>query len=379
MRREAAHHDEGFEGQGEVIDAGDARTVVSAREAPLSILDSNDEMLQSGFWGRFKQDHGWRASAFRVARGSDGCALLVLTRTLARLFTIAYIPFGPILDPYTGRGEFLGRLAAALRPMLPRNTLFLRFDLPWERRGEAPASRSGAHPRVRKCASDMQPANTVVVDLGRPLDEVLDSMKSKTRYNVRLAEKKGVTVTEGAPEDLGRWYTIYEETARRDRIGIHSLSYYQGLLRSSHDSPGPAPEVRLLLAWHDGALLAGNIVAYWKARAVYLYGASSGTKRNLMPTYALQWDAMRRAHAAGCRTYDLYGVPPRPDQGHPMFGLYQFKTGFSDKVLERWGTWDAPFQPVLFALYRAAEAVRMFYYRGVKKRLRGRGPRGADA
>jgi lipid II:glycine glycyltransferase (peptidoglycan interpeptide bridge formation enzyme) len=90
-----------------------------------------------------------------------------------------------------------------------------------------------------------------------------------------------------------------------------------------------------------------------------------------MPTYALQWEAIRRAHAAGCRTYDLYGVPPRPDPGHPMFGLYQFKTGFSDTVLERWGTWDVSFRPVLCALYCAAEAARMLYYRRVKKHLRG--------
>jgi lipid II:glycine glycyltransferase (peptidoglycan interpeptide bridge formation enzyme) len=216
----------------------------------------------------------------------------------------------------------------------------------------------------------MQPASTVVVDIDRPLDVVLKAMKTKTRYNIRLAEKKDVTVSEGSPDDIGRWYSIYQETALRDRIAIHSLSYYRGLLQSAREYPGVSPEVKLLLAWHDGELLAGNIVAFWKTRAAYLYGASSGSKRNLMPTYALQWEAIRRAHAAGCRTYDLYGVPPRPDPGHPMFGLYQFKTGFSDTVLERWGTWDVSFRPALCALYRAAEAVRMLYYRRVRKHLR---------
>jgi lipid II:glycine glycyltransferase (peptidoglycan interpeptide bridge formation enzyme) len=231
---------------------------------------------------------------------------------------------------------------------------------------------------VRKSASDMQPASTVIVDIGRSLDDVLGSMKPKTRYNIRLAEKKGVTVTEGTADDLDRWYSIYQETARRDRIGIHALSYYRGLLQSSREYRGTSPKVRLLLAWHDGELLAGNIMAFWKTRAAYLYGASSGVKRSLMPTYALQWEAIRRAHAAGCLTYDLYGVPPLADPGHPMFGLYQFKTGFSDTVLERWGTWDASFRPVLFFLYRAAEAARMFYHRDLKKRLKAR-PRTADA
>ena len=373
MRRKAAGHDQGCEGQGEVIDPAGAPAAVTARAVPLSSLDSSGEMLQSGFWGSFKQEHGWQASPFSVGAGSTTFGLLVLTRRLARFFTIAYVPFGPVHDPCTGRAVFLEALARQLQSFLPRRTLLLRFDLPWSKVGETPVAGRGAT-RVRKSASDMQPASTVIVDIARPLDEVQSSLKSKTRYNVRLAEKKGVTVTEGSADDLDRWYSIYRETARRDRIGIHSLSYYRGLLRSSRSYPGAAPEVKLLLAWHDGDLLAGNIVAFWKTQAVYLYGASSGVKRNLMPTYALQWEAIRRAHAAGCLTYDLFGVPPLPDPGHAMFGLYQFKTGFSDKVLERWGTWDVPYMPAAAGLYRAAERARMFYHRGLRKRLRTRAP-----
>ena len=370
MRRKTGRDDEGFEGQGEVIEPGDAPTAVSVRAVPLPFLDSSDEMLQSGFWGSFKQEHGWQACAFSATAGSAAFGLLVLTRRLARVSTIAYVPFGPAFDPCAGRGELLESLARALRPHLPRGTLLLRFDLPWPKDGEAPGAGHAA--RVRKSPSDMQPASTVILDIARPLDDVLQSVKPKTRYNIRLSEKKGVTVAEGGPDDLARWYAIYQETARRDRIGIHSASYYRGLLQSSRAYTGAAPEVKLLLAWHDGELLAGNIVAFWKTRAAYLYGASSGVKRNLMPTYALQWDAIRRAHAAGCLTYDLYGVPPRPDPREAMFGLYQFKTGFSEKVVERWGTWDVPYRPTLFALYRAAERARMFYHRGLKKRLRER-------
>jgi len=348
-----------------------AVAAIAVREAPLSSLDSSGEMLQSGFWGAFKQQHGWQPLAFEVTAAGASFGLLVLTRRLARRFPIAYVPFGPAHDPCTGRGEMLAVIAAAIRSRLPRGTLFLRFDLPWPRGGDQPVFRGGTGlPPVRKSDADMQPPNTVVVDISGPAEAVLGSMKSKTRYNIRLAEKKGVSVTEGGEEDLTRWYALYEETARRDRIGIHSLAYYRGLLRASREYPGAVPRVQLLLAWHEGELLAGNIVAFWKHRAAYLYGASSGNKRNLMPTYALQWEAIRRAKEAGCTTYDLFGVPPRPDPGHAMAGLYQFKTGFSDQVLERWGTWDVPYRPVLCALYGAAEAARMFYYRGLKKRLR---------
>ncbi len=224
----------------------------------------------------------------------------------------------------------------------------------------------------------MQPPDTVIVDISRSPDEILASMKHKTRYNIRLAEKKGIVVEEARPDELDRWYALYEETARRDRIAIHSRAYYAALLRASVEYAGIRPVVKLLLARHEGSLLAGNIVSFWKKQAVYLYGASSGEKRNLMPTYALQWDAILKAREAGCATYDLYGVPPRPDESHPMFGLYQFKTGFSEQVVERWGTWDAPYRPFLYALYRVAESARMFYYRSFRKRSRARS-RGNDS
>ena len=386
MRGKARGDRKGREGQGEVIVQGDSRGTpgaeIHARPVALSRLDSSDELLQSGFWGHFKASHGWTPLAFSVevrlprAGSQSPFGLLVLTRRLSRFFTLAYIPFGPAFDPVEERGSYLSGLARALRGALPRFTLFLRFDLAWCRTGVEPVSRG--RPGVRKAGSDMQPPNTVIVDIAPGLEEIMAAMKHKTRYNIRLAEKKGVIVEEARPEEFDPWYALYEETARRDRIAIHSRAYYQGLLSASTDYTGARPVVKLLLARHEGSLLAGNIVAFWKKQAVYLYGASSGEKRNLMPTYALQWEAIRRARDAGCTTYDLYGVPPNPDPDHPMFGLYQFKTGFSERVLERWGTWDAPYRSLLYALYRAAEAGRMFYYRSLKKRSRARN-RGNDS
>lgn len=380
MRGQADRDVESCEGQGEVIaECRQERPQVSVRPVPLSSLDESDEMLQSGFWGHFKEAHGWKAHAFSVAAaGETGAAfgILVLSRRLFRLFSIAYVPFGPAPDPVEGRGELLASLARALRSHLPRTTLFLRFDLPWQKSGKEPAANGS--PRVIKAESDMQPPHTVIVDIAPPLEQVIASMKAKTRYNVRLSSKKGVTVGEGSPADMDRWYALYEETSSRDRIAIHSRAYYRGLFQESQSYPGMKPTVKLLLARHGDELLAGNIVAFWKNHAAYLYGASSGEKRNLMPTYALQWEAIRMAREAGCTSYDLYGVPPRPDPDHPMFGLYQFKTGFSDCLLERWGTWDVPFRPALYAIYRMAEAARMFYYRSLKKRLR-KNVRGNDA
>ena len=217
---------------------------------------------------------------------------------------------------------------------------------------------------------DVQPPHTVVVDLSPEPEAILSAMKSKTRYNIRLAEKKGVKVREALPGEFEAWYELYRETGRRDRIAIHSASYYRELLNAGY--PGDRPSILLLVATHEGDLLAGNIVSFWKDGATYLYGASSGRKRNLMPTYALQWDAMIRARRLGCVRYDLFGIPPEPSPSEPMFGLYQFKTGFSQNVVKRWGSWDVPYRSLPYLAYRSAETVRAFYFRRLKKGLAAR-------
>jgi lipid II:glycine glycyltransferase (peptidoglycan interpeptide bridge formation enzyme) len=364
VRGQADSHDQGREGQGEVIG-------VSVRPVPLQSLDQSPELLQSGWWGFFKQAFGWQAHSFEVSMDQVSFGLLVLTRRLLRCFSLAYVPFGPSLDPAGSRGEALAGLAAALRPHLPKGVLFIRFDLPWAKAGESPAlSRPGA--RVRKAGSDMQPPATVLVDIRPAEEQILAAMKTKTRYNIRLAAKKGVEVREGNDEEFDSWYALYRETSARDWIAIHTPAYYRGLFERARAYPGRAPGVKLLLARHEGELLAGNIVVLWKDTGIYLTGASSNEKRNLMPTYALQWEAIHMAKTAGCSVYDLYGIPPASDPGHSMYGLYQFKTGFSETILERWGSWDVPCRPVLFAGYRAAEAARMLWHRSLKKRLRRR-------
>ena len=235
MWRQAGRHDESREGQGEIIE-------VSVSTARLTDLDSSRELLQTGWWGSFKQSHGWQAHPFTVAAAGHRFGLLVLTRTFLRRFVIAYVPFGPSFDPGCARGEYLSSLAHALRHHVPPGTLLLRFDLPWEKAGEEPFWR-GRGPAVRKSPSVIQPSSTVVVDISGPLDSTLSAMKAKTRYNVRLAEKKGITVQEESQGAFDSWYALYRETSRRDRIAIHSPSYYRGLFAEGESYPGKRPTV----------------------------------------------------------------------------------------------------------------------------------------
>ncbi len=346
---------------------------------PLHIkeLDKNHELLQTGFWAVFREQFSWKAHAFRCIYSEKEFNLLVLTRTLRLGLRLAYVPLGPCIEPDQRdlRGEFLIELGRALAGFLPGGTVFIRFDLPWGQVGNGnlpePLDTSSG---LRKAAMDIQPPNTVLIDLGATEDEILAAMKPKTRYNIRLACKKGVEVVEGSREDLKDWYALYRETARRDLITLHSFEYYKSLFELSDayssDTEAGVPAVVLLLAEAEGELLAGIVVAFKGRGARYMYGASSSRKRNLMPGYVLQWRAIQLAKARGCETYDLFGIPPSSDPDHPMHGLYRFKTGFGGEIFNRFGCYDLPLSSFRYRIFRTAETARKLYYHRIRKRHR---------
>jgi lipid II:glycine glycyltransferase (peptidoglycan interpeptide bridge formation enzyme) len=220
-------------------------------------------------------------------------------------------------------------------------------------------------PPFTRARADVQPPDTVLLDLSPVEEEILRGMKPKWRYNIGLAEKKEILVERQDERGLPAFYALYRETAKRDGIAIHGPEYYTALFASPREKTGV--ELRLYLAFHEGVPLAGIIVLFRGPAAVYLYGASSNQKRNLMAPYALQWRAMQDARAAGSREYDLYGIPPREDPTHPMAGLYRFKTGFGGRIIHRSGSWDYPYHGVRKNLFTAAEQVRKFL-RSLKKR-----------
>ncbi len=358
-----------------------AEPAVQVEPAGLEILSASRSLLQSRFWAEFRRQLGWEPRAFGCRSGGQDFSLLVLVRPLPLRQRLAYAPHGPEVPGLEQEnGPFLAALAAALRPHLA-GCLFLRYDLPWALRPEGGA---GLHPGglrasgLRK-AIDIQPPDTVVLDLGYEEESLLAAMKAKTRYNIGLAAKKGVRVEEGGTADLPAWYELYRETARRDRITLHDFDYYRRQFEfaqtgsvagdgAAGQEPGVKPGLKLLLARHEGDLLAGIIVAVHGRAATYLYGASSDAKRNLMPAYALQWEAIRLARRRGCLTYDLFGIPPSPDPTHPMHGLYRFKTGFGGRTVNRPGCWDFPYHRAGYAAYAVAERARAWYFRRFRKR-----------
>jgi lipid II:glycine glycyltransferase (peptidoglycan interpeptide bridge formation enzyme) len=362
-----------------------------------SDADLASSFLQSDFWGDFKAEYGWTALRLELeARdGLDALGegrrvpLLLLVNRLPASLSFAYIPLGPELEPLPEeRASFLAELSEKLRPFLPKRCLFLRFDPPWRsvevvsrpeggassRAIEVEAARPALGLPLRRAVVDVQPPDTVVVDL-RPSEEaILAAMKAKWRYNVRYAEKKGVIVEEAGEESVPVFYALNRLTAARDRIALRSEGYYSRLFslaseRRDSRIPG-APDLRLWIAKYEGRAIAANITLFRGEEAVYLYGASSDEERRLMPTYALQWAAMRAAKRAGCVKYDLYGIPPTDDPEHPMAGLYRFKTGFGGEIAHRAGSWDLPLMSVAYRCFRAAESARAWWFKSFMKRLK---------
>jgi len=343
-------------------------------QAELSVCESAGSFLQSSMWGEFKSRFGWSARAFLVELSENEekktFPLLVLCRKLLPGFSFAYVPWGPELPENIAQNEkekAASEIAKKIKPHLSRNNVFIRFEPPWHVNNEQVTDNkekknSFLSAGFKAAAATVQPPDTVIINLKDGSEEILSQMKSKWRYNISLAEKKGVSVKTCGIEEIETFYNLLKETALRDGIAVHGINYYKTLFELCGD------KIKLYTALHEGETLAAIVVLFRGKDATYLYGASSNNKRNLMAPYALQWKAMQDAKKMGCINYDLFGIPPNEDPEHPMAGLYRFKTGFGGKIIHRSGTWDFAYNGIFYSLFCLAEKLRKKIFFSKKKR-----------
>ncbi len=317
-------------------------------------------VLQSWAWGELKACFGWRVE--RVAVGS-ACAQVLYRSLPGGLGTIAYVPRGPAVD-YAGLLDEAGLryLLDAIRPLARRRrALCLKIEpnLADDAASAVPLAERLSALGFRPSPQTIQPRRTILVDLDGEPEALLKRMKQKTRYNIRLAARKGVTVRSGDGTDLPAFYRLMEITAKRDGFGIHSQAYYE----AAHRLFVPSDRGCLLLAEYEGQLLAGLVAFAFGDMACYMYGASSDEGRNLMPTYLLQWESMLWARERGCRTYDLWGVPDEDEatleagftrRSDGLWGVYRFKRGFGGRLVRTVGAWDLVYAPLRYRLFTAA-------------------------
>ena len=206
----------------------------------------------------------------------------------------------------------------------------------------------------RLSSHNIQPPRTIVISIKENEETILAKMKPKCRYNIRLAEKKGVTVR--AWDDIQAFHEMMTVTGGRDNFGVHSKEYYQRAYELFH----PRGTCELLVAEYEGKPLASLMVFASGKRAWYVYGASNDRERNRMPAYLLQWDAIRWAKARGCEEYDLWGIPDENEETlesnfesrhDGLWGVYRFKRGFGGEVKRAAQALDRVYNPLLYWAY----------------------------
>jgi peptidoglycan pentaglycine glycine transferase (the first glycine) len=319
-----------------------------------AVLSCGGHLLQSWGWGAFKSRFGWDVERIGISGNGRTALAQVLFRTKAGV-SIGYIPRGPVWceDDPDVMSELWARLDAVARR---RRTLTVIVE----------ADRALPEPqhlnvRLVPGPEPIQPARSVKVDLAD--DRMLiDQMHPKTRYNVRLAVRRGVStrIAEQPEDSIGTFYDMLRDTASRNEFVVHALDYYREFLREFAD------DACLLFAEIDGTPVAGVIAAVFGAEGIYMYGASSTRQRAHGAAFLLQHEAMRWARSRGARRYDLWGIPEYDPEsavnesgdrlaastGNDRRGLYEFKTRFGGNIVRYPPPVERVYHPLLAALAR---------------------------
>ncbi len=305
--------------------------------------------MEAGIWNKFVMEHGPRSGAFlqswnwgefqkstgrEVKRYETSDAVAqVISHPLPGGFYGWNLYRGPILNEVRILNEIINDLkkSKGIFLHLEPNTEFRISDFGF------------------RISQNRQPGHTLIVNLQKAENELLAEMHEKTRYNIRLAERHGITVRQNAPvEDF---LCLMKETTARDRFSPHPESYYRDMLQS-------LPDTKLFVAYDGGEPLAAAIANFFGNTATYLHGASSNAKRNLMAPYLLHWEIIKIAKARGCLSYDFWGIAPPGATNHPWAGITRFKTGFGGETVAMPAALELPLRPISYNIYKLVRRLR---------------------
>lgn len=305
----------------------------------------NGTIHQTPQWGDFQRSIPSRGKTWIIVLEEDSKIVgggMLVRHKLPKGFCWLYCARGPILD-FQNPSYIQAFLSQVKEIARQEKAVFLRID-----------------PLVNFTASGFseitygfQPEHTLIVDLCPDESQILAQMKPKGRYNIRLAEKKGVEIRKskiddslGAQEDLAIFFDLLKQTTERDSFSGHGQEYYQSML--SHLGRAAA----LYFADFQGQALAAALITYHNETATYYYGVSGNQHRHLMAPYLLHWQIMRDAKAAGYKNYDLFGIAPENAKNHPWAGVTAFKQKFGGMAKHYPHAKEYPFKKLLYLLYR---------------------------
>jgi lipid II:glycine glycyltransferase (peptidoglycan interpeptide bridge formation enzyme) len=306
--------------------------------------------LQQGEWGELKADFGWKP--VRLVNG--GAGVQILFRSLPLGFSLGYIPKGPVGENWETLWVEIDAVCRANR------AVFLKVE-PDAGENELDDRMIFQDHGFQPSPHNLQPKRTSVLEIGGEEDQILARMKQKTRYNIRLAGRKGVVVRPS--DDLNIFQSLMDVTGERDAFGVHNMAYYRRVYELFH----PLGMCELLIASYQDKPLAGIMVFARGNRSWYIYGASNNLERNRMPAYLVQWEAIRWARGRGCTSYDLWGVPDEDqetleadfmERSDGLWGVYRFKRGFGGHIRRTAAAWDKVYNRVAYLAYQLLIARR---------------------
>lgn len=323
--------------------------------------------LQSYNWGEFQKHNGNKIFRLVVSKDSKWQGVMFLVKlSLPFRNSVLYSPRGPIFHIDTVKNNrsdsFLkGLLDSFIKEVYKiakkEKSVFLRIDpaLP----DSEELARLFCDIGFFKGRKEIQPRDTLIVDIQLDPDELLKRMKTKTRYNIRVAKRHNVKISfvDSFSENVFKdFFTLLEQTARRNNFFLHSKDYYKNMLSiCTRDG-----FVKLFFAKRKEKVLAAALVSFFNDTATYLHGASSYEDRKYMAPYMLHWEIMQEARRLGYRYYDFNGVAPSDNARHPWQGITRFKRGFAPEVsLTHYiGSWEFAFKSILYKMYHFRQVIK---------------------
>jgi len=320
---------------------------------------TDGSFLQSWIWGNFQQAAGFQILRLKITTKSSGDILavcLLVERKLPFHKSYWYAPWGPVLKEGLSNEErflVLHLFRANISSLLKNNPIFLRIEPHHKKNDE----ESKILERARFVTIDMgvQPKDTLLLDLRQSEDNLLRGMHSKTRYNIRVAIRHGVTVSESTDkEGCKTFMAMAKEIESRGGFHYHQFDYYQKML----EVLGSEQRVRLLVASYEGEALAAGIFIKFGKTYTYAHGASFKKKAHVMAPYLLHWEAILQAKKEGFESYDFFGIAPNENPQHPWAGISRFKRGFGGQEKNFIGAADGIFDATQYKILNIGRALR---------------------
>lgn len=330
-----------------------------------AVAEAGGSFLQSWEWGEFQKKLNHKVIRLGKKDGSFLAQIIKKPLFLGKHFF--YLPKLRFQSPKTEvRSSKLEKIAEMLgRVAQEENVAFLKV--------EPDISSSQLHPKVsafskagfKRSFKDIQPADTLILDISRSEKDLMSNFHSKTRYNIRYAKRKGVAPTIlRTREAFHSFLNLLKKTASRKGFALYGRNYYKQLLKLSKDRQADL-KVTFLGAFYEKKLISALILCSFGKRAVYLHGANDYDYRNLMASYLLQWEAIKKAKTYGCSQYDLWGIIRRQNftsdseyKNHPWYGVTRFKKKFGGKEVSYPGAYDYIYSPGWYQTYKQASKLK---------------------